>query len=347
MHYAPIATGFSVPAIAVNSHKFQTVMSLNQMEAFGLGRPSTIDSATLKAQAADQKLESAATLRNEIQRRFNAARKTRAELYSAHLHFVEVQENDGGSPAITIYVPETCAQNADGEYVIPYGTSLLAIDGETQTEARFILRENHPETGHTPIAVTVYHGITARNAKQILYDYNAKAHPVSATETASLNSVGPITRIMDAAILHAGLKEKQINRRGAVRNKKTSCSATQVLNCAAAAALGASAMKGSISSTLMNKVNIPGQDVPSADRLASLVGDVIERAMKETNDDAIIGRAPAQIWQVAGSLIAQGREPASLNWVSAVASYAATAQPGQGGKRMAMKDRLAAIAAAF
>jgi len=340
--------GNVIRGIKVSDTKMQTALSLNQMaNQLRLQRPSILDGATLRDKKSNPSLGATAVLRDEIQRRFNAPRRHRAELYYGHLERVECHGFSGGSPAITLFLSEPMIETEDGGFLVPYTCQAIAIDGETQTEARFMLAENKPETGTRPVAVTIYHGIEVSEARQILYDYNAKATPVSATETAALNSEGPITKMVNKALGAAGIPADDVNRRGAMRTRKTVVATKQILMAAAGAAKGDNALRGGISQGEMNKINTPGYDVPHCDKLVEGLCHILQKAALEEHESAVIGRAAHQVWQVAGVLIGRGRDAGSLNWTAAVEAYNSTQSAGRGGPRMSAADRLAAIASAF
>jgi len=59
------------------------------------------------------------------------------------------------------------------------------------------------------------------------------------------------------------------------------------------------------------------------------------------------GKMNAIVWQVAGALIYEGRDPKTLDWNGAHRVYQTTKTAGQGGKRLPIKERLQQISAAM
>ena len=190
MRFGNVITG-----VAVNNTKFVGVSTLNQLENYGLMRPSTVEDATVKEMKGDRRLRQANDLREEVQRRFDAKRCRNAKAYGRYIEQVEIGGRPGGTPPITLWCHD--AKVEEGGLLIPYGHPLVAIDGETQTEARYLLRDEDdfaiPETGNNPVAVVVYYGVDETFARQILHDFNAYTNPVSEKQLAAQNVHGPVT----------------------------------------------------------------------------------------------------------------------------------------------------------
>jgi len=318
----------------VNDHKFQGVTSLNQIEDYGLLRPTVADKKSQKG--ADIQEQGAREMHHKVQRRFDVARRKRAELYSGYIERVEVHNGIGGTPAITIYHSDKLESIEDG-VVIPFSAALTAIDGETQTEARYMLRERNNETGNTPIAITIYHGIDIASAQQILHDYNSYAKPVTESQMFSFNSVGKLSNALIKAIDLSGLDQSHINARGAKSTKKTVVASKQIMNALVGCALnGAGAERAA--SGYFKSMNTPdANDIPDI----GITGSA--KFIKNAVTDERIGNANAQVWQMAGVLLSKGVDPDKINWSKGIEAYEATVLSGRGGKRIPIKDRLQQI----
>ena len=218
---------------AVTDNKFQGVTTLNQIESYGLKRPSLVENA--KSTDSPSVLK-AKEMHDQMNRRFDAARLHRAVYYRDYIFGVEVQGQMGGTPAITIWFPERLETTEDG-VVIPYNSHLTAIDGETQTEARYMLRDgihsgtvgrtklkelrdDEPATGDNRIAVTIYHGIPINHAQQILRDYNAEAHPIDPKKASAYDHVGPLSKAVAAAIARSNVQAGEGEPKGSRRRQK-------------------------------------------------------------------------------------------------------------------------------
>jgi hypothetical protein len=125
--------------------------------------------------------------------------------------------------------------------ILPYRSVLINVDGETQTEARFILRDRLPESGNWSLNAQIYHGISEQHAGQILHDFNRYAFPVKENIVAALNSEGAVTRMIDSCLKEKGFDSWVLNRYGNRPKKDQVCSYRSLF----AAVVGASSgLKG-------------------------------------------------------------------------------------------------------
>jgi hypothetical protein len=333
-----ILTGNILAGFAVSDHKFQGVTTLNQSQAYGLLRPSVIDRQS-KGLSADE-LE-AHVMHSMTNRTFDKARLDNAKDYSGYIEATEVHGRPGGTPAITLYYPGEL-KLAEGGIVIPYGAKLVAIDGETQTEARHMLRDRCPETGDNPIAVTLYHGVSAEVAQQILHDYNVKGLPWTETKAARFNRTGALSAAVEGAIKGAHVSMDKVNVRGGKANKRTIVALHQLVTLFAAYQLNGVSAQGTVGSGHLKRLNTEtAASVP-----ASCVHDVAS-ILTKANDNPAIGSAPALVWQVAGLLLSRNVKVASINWERGASAYAETRMAGRGGRRLPIADRIAVIAKAM
>lgn len=344
--------GHVLEGIAVTPHKIQAVTTLNQLQAFGLVEPLKADKAVQRDMKNDDTLRGAHELHAQINRRFDKGRIMRAVAYAVYINNVERDRFPGGAPAITLYHGPELTSNDNG-FVIPYyGTFLTAIDGETQTQARFILRDGgkfygqecnaHEETGDWPVAVTMYHGIGAEHAQQILHDYNTYATPVSEKKAATFNTTGAISIAVEKALAAAGIDEMRVNRNSANPRKNDICSYDQVMSMVAGYVLNGQGLNSNATAAVLKMLNTPG----GASVDATAIPPFTDTVSKAESNDAVRG-SHSSLWQVAGVLMRQGRSSDSLNWEAAHKVWMDTKEPGQGGKRMPAKERLPLIASAF
>ena len=173
------------------------VSSLNQLEQYGLYRPTRNFYAKAKELVQDDMFRQAHDLRETVQRRFDYSRRKRAVNYADYIEAVYTGTRLGGVPPITLFCPGDCVWTEERrELILPYRSALVNIDGETQTEARFLLRDRLPESGDWTLRAEVYHGITQRHASQILHDFNRYAHPIKESVVAALHSEGNLTKLI-------------------------------------------------------------------------------------------------------------------------------------------------------
>lgn len=336
-----LAHGNTIAGIPVSDVKLQGVTTLNQAEAYGLIRPSYLERLTQAQAKQDAKARAAEALRKEVQRPFDKARRDNAEIYAEYIRVGGEQGDHGGVPAITLFIPpEAQGSMFDNGVEIPYNQAIVALDGETQTEARFILRDQEPESGNWPVAVTVYVGITYKQAAQIVHDYNTYANPIPESKIGVLNADGPMSVAAHKLYSDAGIRQEEISRFSAKPSKKEKVANAQVMAAIGGYAMPMKALAANINRTFkalnrpVGAKNING----AADNLAPFVGAHLN----------VSRTAPPAVWQVAGALVAEKKRTANqINWAEGIAAYEATKPPkgqGQGGKRMPSKERMEKIA---
>ena len=166
--------------------------------AYGLKRPSKVEKANQKEMKFDDLLRSAHNVRAQVQRRFDSPRLKRAVAYAEYLQAIYTGERIGGYPPITLYTPYKGQVSDDGRtLILPYNIPLVNLDGETQTEARYLLLEADEESKGYEVPFILYHGISEEHASVIMHDVNFYAKPVPEQKIAVLNSQGHLTRIVN------------------------------------------------------------------------------------------------------------------------------------------------------
>ena len=350
-----VKSSSTINGFSVTSRKFQGVSTLNQLRQYGLERPSMLEKRTTKELASDgAAISDSKALRDRVQRRFGKPRLDRAERYSSYIEQTEGEALAmGGSPAVTLFAStpfdtgEGMGYASDGwcDLQVPYGTTLVAIDGETQTEARFILAERLPESAEWPVAITVYHGVSEDFARQILHDYNRYAHPVAERETSSFNKRGPITSAAMLAFDKSGHDKAAMNPRGERATKVYALSWDQVFQLAAGAYQPEQTMRGRVGSKYLSAVNAElnaEMTVPTIDALSSVIADV-------SNGSAVAGKLAPVVWQVAGAIVSADPSKTRLNWDSAAVFYDRSMKRGALPKaeRMSKVEQLSGLRAAL
>jgi|SRR5215469_686146 len=213
--------GKALPGIRIAENLCSIVTTLNQLEDYGLSRPTTNASAKAKDLKGNDLFQRAHTLREIVQRRFDKSRRERSEDYALYVEQIMSTERLGGVPPVTLFCSEPCqyVEETNSLY-LPYRSVLVNIDGETQTEARFILRDRIPESGDWSLSAQIYHGISETHASQILHDFNRYAHPIKESVVAALNSEGHITKMIQALLEVKGIEPSRINRHSPKPNQK-------------------------------------------------------------------------------------------------------------------------------
>jgi hypothetical protein len=324
--------GKTLSAIPVDDNKAVGTVSLNELEHFGIKSPAFM-AKTSEKQLEKQDLPFK-KLRQIVQRVWDKSRHTRADLYKVYIGRLYDSTVLGDTPPITLYVPEL---GTPGDQVIEfaYNAPVIAIDGETQLEARFRLRDENEETGDMPFAVTMHHGISEDHAMKILHDYNHYAKPIPESKLGTKNIDGPMSIAIHDAIKQAGMAQSDLNLTGSIANKKTIAAFNQAMAFIAGYAAGPMALKRTATSWYSG-LNSAGNAAINGTCVPSL-SDLFVTASKRKE----IGSAQPMLWQVAGVLAGEGHKPSTVNWDAALQTYVATS-PKQAGKSK-VSDRLQAV----
>jgi hypothetical protein len=230
--------GKTLSGVAVTDNSFMGVMPFDALCYIGLHRPSQIEKAN-KNDLKDHKLRIAHEVRSQVQRRFDSARLKRADAYASYLEQLYAGTRTGGFPPITLFCPDLGEITSDGtKLVLPYNAALVNLDGETQTEARFILGDRDVGSGGLPVPFILYHGISQEHASAIMHDVNFYAKPVAERKIAILNSNGYMSRVIMEALAEANIDGEKISRLGNVPNKKQIVAFSGLIAGAAGALVG-------------------------------------------------------------------------------------------------------------
>ena len=336
---APVNKGKSLQAIEVTPHEAVGTVSLNELEHFGVKSPAEM--AKMSLAKADKDDIPFKELRITVQRTWDKTRMARADLYKQYQRHLQDGTIYGATPPVTIYVDQPGKSHADGTLVFSYTALAIAIDGETQLEARFRLRDDLPETGDNPFAVTIHHGIPEAHAIQILHDYNRYAHPIPESKLGPKNSTGGMSQTIADGVAQSLVLQtlEDLNRSGNTGTKKFKASYRQAMSFVTGYAVGSEALKRN-ATTWFDALNSPGAP-PVNGSCAPDLGAMFDI----TATDPRVSLAAPIVWQVAGVLGSEGRKPQSLKWEDGFKTYEATAPKTLGKSRIS--DRLAAIYAAM
>lgn len=315
-----MAQGNPLKGFPVSATKFQGVTTLNQLESFGLARPSSLEHAKARDMKRDHKLATAVSIREEIQRRFDRARINRARVFARYIENVDMRGQPGGCPAITLWIEHGMDSEQCYELLVPYGSNIVVIDGETQTEARFMLRDDtdfdFPDSGDVPIAITVYHDVSEEFARQILHDHNSYGLRIGEKKLAAQNHEGPLTKAAIDIFAAADIPLEKVNRYGDKPTKRQILAQNEVMYAVIGYTLRESALRKD-GGTYLGTMN-------NATMGAPINGDTVERLsamVRSAADSMDARRAALQVWQVAGVLVARGRDGDDFNWTSGQAAH--------------------------
>jgi len=291
--------GKYLAGVSVAPNIFQGISTLNELETYGLKRPTQIEDAKVRDMKTDTKLKSAHDVRQQVQRRFDAARRKRAHAYASYLDRLYAGSAFGGFPPITLYSPfegalEQANDEDHAELLLAHTSPLVNLDGETQTEARFILREEKPETGDLPVMFVLYHGISDRGAATIMHDFNYFARPVTEAKVAALNANGLLTRVVVDALEAEEIPLEQIARLNPTPSKKQIASYAGLIAAAAGAQIGRK-VTNNLSAEIAKLNNMINGIDPEAH-----IKPFLRHALQLAKASPAIGKSKPPIWAMAG-----------------------------------------------
>jgi hypothetical protein len=335
-------TGNGIAGVQIDKTTFVGKATLAQLLSYGMSRPTAVyASGKTKKSGLGAKAVSYAQLRERIQRTWNKARITRAEAYAAYIRNLANGAELGATPPITIFASHTPTVSGD-LLSFPFGTQFIAIDGETQFEARNLIVDNYPDMGFDAreFAVTFFAGITEDHANKILHDFNSMAKPISETILGSKNVTGKLSVAIHDALEKAKMDPAKVNRSGLSATRNTVASFTQMMSFVTGYAMDKQAL-ASHPGRWFKELNRSDNKTVNGAATASLA------TLLTAGVPVALGKAPAHVWSAAGVKARHGKAVDKMDFVAAVAAYKASSGSGHGGTRVSVADRLAAIYAAL
>jgi len=303
-----ISSGINFLGQEVSKNKFQVVSTIGQLKHAGLLRPSVKVKSSEDGQYSE--------LRATMNRRFDKARCLRAEGYAKYIRDTELLGvRDGGTPAITLWCDEEVESLGDGVLAISYSAHLVAVDGETQLEARYIIAEEHPAFMNHPIAVTIYAGMSQRFGQQILADYNSYAVPVNAGTAANFNHASVMGRALEEVKARNNWADSAIKLVGGPKPRKEHFASALQLR-AFIAGFDGELKRTNSPVTATKRINAGGIDISKQD--LDRIADEL-RSMVYLDCPARV--APVIVWYMAGHACKEGRRAAQMNFERAYQAY--------------------------
>ena len=200
----------SITGVSINPTCFVAGSSVSELAALGMNRPSCHPTIReLKNLPHNQR--KSAILRAEVQRGMTTERIRNAMAYARYIRGVATGSIVGGTPAVTLFIDSPCTVK-DGALQIPYGAAVIAIDGETQLEARFMLAEDGgDDSADWKFPVHIFHSCDHSVAKQYLVDVNTFGVKMSTRDASALDQTGRLTGVVRDALRTLQLEDKVIN----------------------------------------------------------------------------------------------------------------------------------------
>jgi hypothetical protein len=279
----------------VTDSQFIGISTLDELETNGLKRPTTVEDSKVKDRKGDSKLQAAHEVREQVQRRFDSLRRRRSHAFAGYLNELRQGLRMGSTAPLTLYTPHQGEIDEEsGDLVLDHAAPLVNVDGETQTEARFILRETDADTGADPVAFVLHHGIDARYAGTIMHDVNFYARPVTETKIAVLNANGLLTKTVIDVIKELDIPSEQIARLTPTPNKKQVASWLSLIAGAAGALVGREITDNFASAIAKLNAQINGIDPEES------IKPFLRHALALAQADPAIGKANKLVWALAG-----------------------------------------------
>lgn len=217
------AEGVPVPMLEVDDHTAVITLTVGHLlqavpDPIAAEQPARIaEDATLKAYG---------ELRSEVQRLVEGAKKKNAVSYGDYLADGYRGEHPWVTPPITLFHEELLKTVDFGAgshaLLLPHGSFLTAIDGETQRLAWRYATQIEPALTRRKIAAVVHHGIPVRSARQFFHDLNTLEVKPNAAVAISMDDRDPATQIARAVMERVPQLKGRVNlRRRQLRAKDT------------------------------------------------------------------------------------------------------------------------------
>jgi len=187
--------GHLVSGVVLDKHRFLGRMKGAQLLQVAADPRKTED---LKQVNSSAELESLRRIRMEVQRLFEGAKARNVEPYAEYITAVN-KGAPGMAPAIILFteqdLPVDEREDGSAHAQIPYGTQLVAIDGETQLAARFVASNIDASTKLEFVPVILCHGKKIDWAQQVFHDLNLLAVRPNAAIGISMDARDPLTYV--------------------------------------------------------------------------------------------------------------------------------------------------------
>ena len=306
----------SISGVKVNSYQFIGVTTIHNLRKEGLCRPS----AKQKDLGKDRQAQDNLDLRKIVQRTFDAGRTRNAKAYANYIAGVESGQIDGGFPPINLYLDRAADVGPEGLTIRPH-TSMCVIDGETQTEARFLLYEDLVDeaSAHWPVKVVVWHNCDVSQARQYLVDTNLYCNPINSGTAMKMDSSGRLTRALRLVQTNLGLDESTVAISPALPTTSSTLTHQQLTAAAVGFILGTHLSKKPFSGHAeeLNRF-IPSKDCYAFDEevLVKQVTALAEEVIRQGLNRTMVPR----VWQACGIKMKSGVQPSQMNFARGIAS---------------------------
>lgn len=186
--------GHIIAGAVLDEHRFMGRLRGAQLLQVAVDPRRTED---LKQVAANADLEGVRRIRSEVQRLFEGAKAKNVDPYA--LYIVALKAGQAGmTPPIILFTEQTLGfeeTDGGGHVLVPWGTQLVAIDGETQLAARFEAANIDANTKQEFVPVLICHGHNLEWARQVFHDLNLLGVRPNAAIGISMDARDPLTYV--------------------------------------------------------------------------------------------------------------------------------------------------------
>jgi DGQHR domain-containing protein len=187
--------GHIIAGVKIDEHRFLGRAKAAQLFQIA---PDPRDTENKKKLDASKELQDLLSIREEVQRLFEGAKKKNVPSYAGYIAEVHKGE-DGITPPITLFSEDKLdieeLENGTALAQVPWDQNLVAIDGETQLAARHEAANIDPETKHDFVPLYICHGKDVLWARQAFHDLNALGVKPNAALSIGMDARDPITRV--------------------------------------------------------------------------------------------------------------------------------------------------------
>jgi DGQHR domain-containing protein len=187
--------GHIIAGVRIDEHRFLGRVKAAQLFQIA---PDPRDTENKKKVDASKELQDLHSIREEVQRLFEGAKKKNVPGYADYV--VEVHKGeDGITPPITLFSKEKLdieeLENGTAFAQVPWDQNLVAIDGETQLAARHEAANIHPETKQDFVPLYICHGKDVHWARQAFHDLNTLGVKPNAALSIGMDARDPMTHV--------------------------------------------------------------------------------------------------------------------------------------------------------
>jgi len=224
------SAGNHVKGITLSDRAFLAVTNFNQLKGF-MRDPEILQPNARRVGYNAEELEEEAGIHELIQRALAGNKRGNVPKYRDYIADVVMHRREGVIPPMHLWSSELLRPvsfDKDQFLVVPHGSYLLAIDGETQLSAHFQLnrsavdaetRQNH---GIFPLPAMIHHGISIQAARQYFHDLNVLAVRPSTSLGLAMDTHDPLVRLIEEVEISVEFLRGRVDKQARQLRKNSS-----------------------------------------------------------------------------------------------------------------------------